>query len=405
MVEVLPFDDGNSNKSYLLRYKNRNWKISELVSIIVLELIQGNQIQNIKNSIICERNVNDEDVKYVIDFLKNQGLVEGFDEPVKQGHSNKFLWGRITILTPNIVKKFKMLSHLFNGYILWIFSILSIIWLFFVMFKNNVAEIAVEFQYLSIASLVVCYIFMTFIGLAHELGHSSALMRYEEKPGRIGVAVYFIMPVFFSDVTNAWRLKRYQRFIVDYGGMYFQLITMLVLYICNYFIFKNRLLDLAVLFSALQIFGNLNPFIKLDGYWMLCDVLGITNIKNIIIKLVTNPFKRRDQKSIEVKQLPKYKKVIITVYLIIASMFFVYFIRLFMNSFLIAFKVFYSDISIIINGKIVIQSISVSMIFQYISSRFSTFIVIVFALRMVIGITKWIINRIIRRVSNVNTIE
>lgn len=404
MVEVLPFDDGETNKSYLVRYKNRYWKVSETVGNIVLELINGKNIDSIKKSIKSEGNLKDEDIDHVINFLKKQGLIDGYDEPKNKGHRNKLLWGRLTILTPNIVNNFKILSHLFNRYLLYIFSILSVIWLIVIIFKNNAVEVAAEIQHLSIPNLVGCYSIMTFIGLFHELGHSSALMRFEEEPGRIGVGVYFIMPVFFSDVTNAWKLKRYQRFIVDFGGMYFQLLTMLSLYICNFFI-KSSLLNLAVILSALQILSNLNPFIKLDGYWMLCDILGITNIKHIIIKLITNPFKRKTQKSMEVKQLHKYKKIIIYVYLLMATMFLVYFGTIFINSFIISLEVFSSDIMRIINGKIVMESIDVNNIIRYVSSRFTSFIVILFVLRMVVVFIKWLINAIIRRNSNVNSIE
>jgi len=61
-------------------------------------------------------------------------------------------------------------------------------------------------------------------GVFHEFGHASACHYGGARPGRIGAGLYLVWPVFFSDVTDAYRLSRFGRLRTDLGGIYFNVI-------------------------------------------------------------------------------------------------------------------------------------------------------------------------------------
>lgn len=111
----------------------------------------------------------------------------------------------------------------------------------------------------------------------HEFGHASACARYGVRPRDIGIAIYWIYPVFYSDVTTAWQLKRWQRVVVDLGGVFFQLIVG-ALFACGYFLFGWQPLKLAFLMVVHSCLFSLNPIFKFDGYWVVADALGIVNL-------------------------------------------------------------------------------------------------------------------------------
>lgn len=72
-----------------------------------------------------------------------------------------------------------------------------------------------------------CSLLLFLISLiVHEFGHATACARFGAAPSSIGFAVYLIYPVLFSDVGTAWKLRRWQRVVVDLGGIYFQIWTM-----------------------------------------------------------------------------------------------------------------------------------------------------------------------------------
>jgi putative peptide zinc metalloprotease protein len=122
---------------------------------------------------------------------------------------------------------------------------------------------------------VIASYFLTFI---HELGHSSACTHYGAQHGDIGIGIYFIYPVFYANVTDCWRLPRYQRAVVDMAGIYFQLLAASA---CGMFWLYTRQPVLLVLVygSLATILINLNPFLRFDGYWLLTDVTGLPSLQ------------------------------------------------------------------------------------------------------------------------------
>lgn len=120
--------------------------------------------------------------------------------------------------------------------------------------------------------------FLFFISLLfHEFGHASACLRYGAEPSNIGLTIYLVFPAFYSDVSDAWRLKRWQRVIVDMGGVFFQLVICAV-YVIVYRLTEWVALKVAILAIASSCILYLNPVFKFDGYWALADALGVTNL-------------------------------------------------------------------------------------------------------------------------------
>ncbi len=113
--------------------------------------------------------------------------------------------------------------------------------------------------------------------LMHEFGHASACARYGVQPSNIGFTIYFIYPTFYSDVSAAWELGRWQRVVVDLGGAFFQLVVGAG-YAIAYTLSDWEPFKIALL----MIFGNLvfslNPIFRFDGYWVVADTLGVTNL-------------------------------------------------------------------------------------------------------------------------------
>ena len=116
----------------------------------------------------------------------------------------------------------------------------------------------------------------------HELGHATALARSGYPPGGIGAGVLFVIPVLFADVTAVGALPRAGRIRVDVSGVVFQLAMGGVLMALAGW-FKTvpsyaSALTLAGSSALLAISWSLFPFIRSDGYWLLCDLLGLDDL-------------------------------------------------------------------------------------------------------------------------------
>jgi putative peptide zinc metalloprotease protein len=125
--------------------------------------------------------------------------------------------------------------------------------------------------------------FLTVFGLGilaasfHELGHATACRYGGAKPGRIGAGIYLIWPVFYSDVTDAYRLSKAGRLRVDLGGVYFNAIFWLAI-AGAYFLTESEVLLIAVFFGQLAMLYQFMPFVRLDGYYVVSDLTGVPDL-------------------------------------------------------------------------------------------------------------------------------
>jgi putative peptide zinc metalloprotease protein len=126
-------------------------------------------------------------------------------------------------------------------------------------------------------SFLAAYLLFLFSILCHEFGHASACARYNARPSEIGFTMYMTFPALYSNVTSAWQLKRQERIVVDLGGVFFQLVLG-ALYAAAYAVFGWEPLKIATLFIIGSCLFALNPVLKFDGYWVVADALGVTNL-------------------------------------------------------------------------------------------------------------------------------
>jgi putative peptide zinc metalloprotease protein len=111
----------------------------------------------------------------------------------------------------------------------------------------------------------------------HELGHLAACHRWQCPHGPLGFGLYFFSPVFYVDVTAAWRLSRKQRAVVDSGGMYLQLLCVPLFWL-GFLLTHATTYLAAIQMIDIMILLNFTPLMKLDGYWLLSDLTGVPNL-------------------------------------------------------------------------------------------------------------------------------
>ncbi len=140
-------------------------------------------------------------------------------------------------------------------------------------------QLSSSFQYVLIHPVMLLMV----LGLAvtsmmfHECGHAAACRYGGARPGVIGVGFYVVWPAFYTNVTDAYRLGRVGRIRTDLGGVYFNAVFMLPL-IAGYL--KTGYLPLlaAVFLIHTEILQQLMPSLRLDGYFILADLIGVPDL-------------------------------------------------------------------------------------------------------------------------------
>ncbi len=126
---------------------------------------------------------------------------------------------------------------------------------------------------------------LVFVKILHELGHAYTATRYGCRVPTMGVAFLVLMPVLYTDTTDAWALKhRRQRLFVGAAGIIVELaIAGIATFLWSFMAdggLRSVVFILATLTWTTSLLINLNPFMRFDGYYLLSDALGVENLQS-----------------------------------------------------------------------------------------------------------------------------
>src|SRR4051794_10640919 len=149
----------------------------------------------------------------------------------------------------------------------------------------------------------------------HECGHATACAYGGARPGVMGAGLYIVWPAFYTDVTDAYRLGKGGRLRTDLGGVYFNVVFMLVV-AGVYAATGYEPLLLIIPFMHLEILHQFLPFIRLDGYYIISDLTGVPDmfarIRPTLASLL--PW---NETSDRVKELKSWVRGVVTAYVFI----------------------------------------------------------------------------------------
>ena len=133
-------------------------------------------------------------------------------------------------------------------------------------------------------------------------------------------------PAFYTDVTKAWRLPRLKRAVVDLGGLYFQAILFVVL--TGYVLLTQDIFTLRLLWAMnLMMFLTLNPVFKMDGYWLLTDLSGLSNLHRQMRDTCARLARKLFRRSATAPTMPQARGVLLKVlyaYIVLALIYYAY---------------------------------------------------------------------------------
>ena len=147
----------------------------------------------------------------------------------------------------------------------------------------------------------------------HELGHAAALHYAGGKIKAMGAGIYVVYPAFFTDVSDNYRLPRWQRVRTDLGGFYFNLIFALAI-LGVYALTGHEFLLLMILMINLEIIHQLVPFLRLDGYWTLADITGVPDFFSQMAAFVRTVVPIQAWQGRKLPPLKWWAKVVFAVY-------------------------------------------------------------------------------------------
>ena len=162
---------------------------------------------------------------------------------------------------------------------------------------------------------LILILFVAFVLSAafHEIGHGAGLRYGGGTVRAMGAGLYLVYPVFYTDITDAYRLGRGGKLRTSLGGFYFNLIFSLGI-LGLYAVTHAEFLLIVMALIDLEIVYQMLPFVRMDGYWILADLTGIPDFFSQMGAFVRSLFGKREG---EIADLKPWAKTVFILYTII----------------------------------------------------------------------------------------
>ncbi|WP_421549369.1 HlyD family efflux transporter periplasmic adaptor subunit [Pseudomonas sp. QD4] len=123
-----------------------------------------------------------------------------------------------------------------------------------------------------------------FAKLCHEFGHAFMAKRAGCRVQSMGVAFMVLLPMFYTDVSDAWRVNdRRARLLIGAGGVLAELLLACIALLAWSLLPDGPARTAAFMLASATwittLLINLNPFMRFDGYFLLSDLWEVDNLQ------------------------------------------------------------------------------------------------------------------------------
>src|SRR6266481_1238795 len=168
---------------------------------------------------------------------------------------------------------------------------------------------------------------MFVVGL-HEFAHAHACKHYGGRVPAMGFALVYLLPAFFTDTTEGFvHATPHQRLIISFAGVWSEMVLCAIATPIWWgtppgTLIHNGAHFIMMMTGIMCLILNWNPLIKLDGYYMLADIVGITNLKEDSTAYASAWVKRHVWLlPVEVPYIPKRRRLGFVTYALISGVY------------------------------------------------------------------------------------
>ncbi|AUG99816.1 peptidase M50 [Prodigiosinella confusarubida] len=244
--------------------------------------------------------VTDAELQNLLRFLRAHDLVSAGDNEQRASYALKaamrrqsllkqvlhqYLFFRVPLWRPEpfLNRTWPWLQR--NGYI-WLRFVLPLILLSgLFLVGRDWARYRSSFPHLfSISGMMAFGGALVFAKFIHELGHAYMAKKAGCRVQSMGAAFIVMFPMFYTDVSDAWRLSdNRSRLLIGAGGILAELMLASVALLAWSFLPEGPLHTAAFLLSSATwittLIVNLNPLMRFDGYFILSDFWQVDNLQ------------------------------------------------------------------------------------------------------------------------------
>jgi len=174
--------------------------------------------------------------------------------------------------------------------------------------------------------VLVLYALGMFVVAVHEYAHAHACKHCGGRVPAMGFALIFLTPAFYTDTTEGAVMgTRSQRLVIALAGIWSELVLCSIATPIWWLTAPGSVVHdgayfMMMLTGIVSLVVNWNPLMKLDGYHMLCEIIGIAELKEDSTAFLSAWVKRHIWRlPVEVPYVPKRRKPGFAIYAILSG--------------------------------------------------------------------------------------
>jgi len=234
-------------------------------------------------------------------FLSNHDLIAALDDKQRASYAMKaaaqrqspwkrvlhqYLFFRIPLWRPDpfLNRAWPVLERHGSWLLRWGLPLVFALGLFLVM--RDWQRFLATFPHLfSLGGALAFGVALTFAKLCHEFGHAFMAKRAGCRVQSMGLAFMVMLPMFYTDVSDAWRVRdRRSRLLIGAGGVFAELLLAVLALLAWSLLPDGPLRTSAFMLASATwittLVINLNPFMRFDGYFLISDLWSVDNLQS-----------------------------------------------------------------------------------------------------------------------------
>jgi putative peptide zinc metalloprotease protein len=173
----------------------------------------------------------------------------------------------------------------------------------------------------SFADFAQFWLLIMVIGFMHETAHGLTCKHFGGQVHSMGLMFLYLVPCFFVDVTESWvSATKIQRLGTIIAGIWIELVVcgIAIIFWLNSAAggwFHNLAYEVILLTGIAAVAINLNPLIKLDGYYFLTEIIEIPELKERSTAFLSAWFQAKILRMpIEIPIVPRRRVALFAIY-------------------------------------------------------------------------------------------
>jgi len=178
----------------------------------------------------------------------------------------------------------------------------------------------------TVGDIAILYLLGIFVVAVHEFAHAHACKHAGGRVPAMGFALIFLTPAFYTDTTEGAVMGgRSERLVIALAGIWAELLVCSIATPVWWLTAPDTAVHegayfMMMLTGIVSLVVNWNPLIKLDGYYMLCEVIGIAELKEDSTAYLSAWVKRHIWRlPVDVPYVPKRRRPFYAIYALLSG--------------------------------------------------------------------------------------